>query len=87
MTNKKDQLIDPTTGEVKESSQFQGNEELDRAIREADVHNGGDDLDRKLSPDQEELKTEVDEADKISNVGVEARRTRDDISENPSKDC
>ena len=83
----KHQVIDPSTGEVKDSSQYHGNEELDKSSRESNDTKGGDDLDKKYSSDQEHLKTEVDEADQISNVGVEARRTReDDLSENPSKD-
>lgn len=85
--SKNDKLLDPTSGEIKESSQFAGNEELDKKTRQSEAIKGGDDIDKKLSPDQEELKTEVDEADQISNVGVEARRTReDDLSENPSMD-
>ena len=43
-------------------------------------------LDRKLGPDQENLRSITDEADENSNVGVEARRTRADFSENPSED-
>lgn len=84
--DKKYQLIDPSTGEVRNSGQYEGNDELDKKTRENGDTNGGDDIDRKYSPDQEELKTEVDEADQLSNVGVEARRTREHFSENPSKD-
>lgn len=86
--DKKDQVINPRTGEVCCSSQFEGNKELDKKTRESDSTKGGDDIDKKYSADQEQLKTEVDEADQISNVGVESRRTReDDLSENPSKDA
>ncbi len=84
---KKDKVIDPKTGKVCCSSQYDGNDELDKKTRASETAKGGDDIDKKYSPDQEELKTEVDEADQISNVGVEGRRTReDDLSENPSKD-
>lgn len=83
---KKHQLIDPSTGEVRDSGQYEGNADLDKKARENGDTKGGDDLDKKYSPDQEELKTEVDEADYLSNVGVEARRTREEFSENPSKD-
>ena len=84
---KKDKVIDPKTGKVCCSSQYDGNDELDKKTRASETTKGGDDIDKKYSPDQEELKTEVDEADQISNVGVEGRRTReDDLSENPSKD-
>ena len=86
--DKKYQVIDPSTGEVKDSSQYHGNKESDKVARENEDTKGGDDLDKKYSPDQEELKTDVDEADQVSNVGVESRRTReDDLSENPSKDA
>ena len=85
--NNKDKVIDPKTGKVSSSSQYDGNEILDKKSRESEANKGGDDIDKKYSPDQEALKTEVDEADQISNVGVESRRTReDDLSENPSKD-
>ena len=84
---KKDKVIDPKTGKECCSSQYDGNDELDKKTRASETAKGGDDIDKKYSPDQEELKTEVDEADQISNVGVEGRRTReDDLSENPSKD-
>ena len=85
-SEKKYQVIDPKTGEVRDSGQYDGNNELDKKARESGETDGGDDLDRKYSPDQEELKTEVDEADQLSNVGVEARRSREEFSENPSKD-
>ena len=79
MTDKKEneKIINPETGKEEETSQYDGNDELDKKTRASETAKGGDDIDKKYSPDQEELKTEVDEADQISNVGVEGRRTRE----------
>ena len=71
---------------VTNENQYKGNKELDEEIREKDSNEGGEPLDKKLSSDQENLRTISDEADENSNVGVESRRTRTDLSENPSED-
>ncbi|WP_040349206.1 hypothetical protein [Anaerococcus tetradius] len=71
---------------VNNTNQYRGNSELDKKVRETNKNAGGESLDRKLGPDQENLRSITDEADENSNVGVEARRTRADFSENPSED-
>lgn len=71
---------------VNNTNQYRGNAELDKKVREDNKKAGGESLDRKLGPDQENLRSITDEADENSNVGVEARRTRADFSENPSED-
>lgn len=71
---------------VTNANQYEGDEELDKKIREENKEQGGESLDKKDSADQENLRTISDEADENSNVGAEARRTRADFSENPSKD-
>lgn len=71
---------------VTNANQYRGNDELDKKVREANKKAGGESLDKKLGPDQENLRSITDEADENSNVGVEARRTRADFSENPSED-
>lgn len=71
---------------VTNANQYRGNAELDKKVREANKKAGGESLDKKLGPDQENLRSITDEADENSNVGVEARRTRADFSENPSED-
>ena len=71
---------------VTNDNQYKGNKELDKKVREENKETGGESLDKKLSPDQENLRSISDEADENSNVGVEARRTRADFSENPSED-
>lgn len=48
-------------------------------MRESDKNSGGESLDKKLGPDQENLRSINDEADENSNVGAEARRTRADF--------
>ena len=71
---------------VSNENQYRGNAELDKKVREENKETGGESLDKKLGPDQENLRSISDEADENSNVGAEARRTRSDFSENPSKD-
>ena len=71
---------------ISNDNQYRGNEELDRKNREENKETGGESLDKKLGPDQENLRSISDEADENSNVGAEARRTRADFSENPSED-
>lgn len=71
---------------VTNANQYRGNDELDKKMRESQDVSGGESLDKKHSPDQENLRSISDEADLNSNVGVESRRTRSDFSENPSKD-
>lgn len=71
---------------ITNDNQYRGNEELDEKMRKSKDTSGGESLDKKDSPDQENLRSISDEADVNSNVGVESRRTRSDFSENPSKD-
>ena len=71
---------------VTNANQYRGNAELDKKVRDANKKADGESLDKKLGPDQENLRSITDEADENSNVGVEARRTRADFSENPSED-
>lgn len=71
---------------VTNANQYRGNSELDKKTREENKESGGESLDKKLSPDQENLRSITDEADENSNVGVEGRRTRANFSENPSED-
>ena len=66
--------------------QYKENKELDKEVRDKNLNQGGESFDQKLGPDQENLRSISDEADENSNVGVEARRTRADFSENPSED-
>lgn len=80
MTNKKDKLIDPKTGEVRESSQFAGNENLVNLDDDTTDNQGGD-----YHTDTESRNPHADEADYISGPSAEGRRTRvDDLEENPS---
>lgn len=71
---------------ISNDNQYRGDKELDRKTREIDNADGSESLDKKANADQENLRSISDEADENSNVGVEARRTRSDFSENPSKD-
>ncbi|MDU5503711.1 MAG: elastin-binding protein EbpS [Anaerococcus vaginalis] len=71
---------------ISNDNQYRGDKELDRKTREIDNADGSESLDKKSNADQENLRSISDEADENSNVGVEARRTRSDFSENPSKD-
>ena len=71
---------------ITNENQYRGDKELDKKTREANKSEGGESLDQKDNADQENLRSISDEADSNSNVGVEARRTRSDFSENPSKD-
>ncbi len=71
---------------ITNENQYRGDKELDKKTREANKSEGGESLDKKDNADQENLRSISDEADINSNVGVEARRTRSDFSENPSKD-
>ena len=71
---------------ITNENQYRGDKELDKKTREANKSEGGESLDKKAHADQENLRSISDEADENSNVGVEARRTRSDFSENPSKD-
>ncbi|KWZ99900.1 MAG: elastin-binding protein EbpS [Anaerococcus sp.] len=71
---------------VSNENQYRGDAELDKKTREANKADGSESLDKKAHADQENLRSISDEADENSNVGVEARRTRSDFSENPSKD-
>lgn len=75
-----------TDKKVTNANQYKGDEELDKKVREENKEQGGESLDKKYNADQENLRTISDEADENSNVGVEARRTRSDFSENLSKD-
>lgn len=71
---------------ITNDNQYRGNDELDEKMRKSKDIDGSESLDKKYSPDQENLRSINDEADYNSNVGVESRRTRSDFSENPSKD-
>ena len=71
---------------ISNDNQYRGDKELDRKTREIDNADGSESLDKKANSDQENLRSISDEADENSNVGVEARRTRSDFSENPSED-
>lgn len=71
---------------ITNENQYRGDKELDKKTREANKSEGGESLDKKDNADQENLRSISDEADENSNVGAEARRTRSDFSENPSKD-
>ena len=71
---------------ITNANQYRGDEELDKKAREDSKTTGGESLDQKTHADQESMRTISDEADENSNVGAEARRTRSDFSENPSKD-
>ena len=72
--------------EISNDNQYRGDKELDKKSREANKADGSESLDKKAHADQENLRSISDEADTNSNVGAEARRTRSDFSENPSKD-
>ena len=71
---------------ITNENQYRGDKALDKKTREANKSEGGESLDKKDNADQENLRSISDEADENSNVGAEARRTRSDFSENPSKD-
>lgn len=71
---------------ITNANQYTGDAELDKKAREDKKTSGGESFDEKANADQENLRNISDEADMNSNVGVEARRTRSDFSENPSKD-
>ncbi|WP_040397172.1 hypothetical protein [Anaerococcus senegalensis] len=71
---------------ITNENQYRGDKELDKKTREDNKSEGGESLDKKAHTDQENLRSISDEADENSNVGAEARRTRSDFSENPSKD-
>lgn len=71
---------------ITNENQYRGDKELDKKTREDNKSEGGESLDKKAHADQENLRSISDEADENSNVGAEARRTRSDFSENPSKD-
>lgn len=87
MTEDKKNLIDPETGEVRESSQFKGDKEFDEAAANSEETRGGDDPDNKFTTDTEYRNTDIDEAGYVSGPTAEGRRTRvDEISENPSED-
>ena len=90
MTNNKNEndiIIDPETGEEKQSSQFKGDEELEKAVEDQEETRGGDDPDIKFTTDTEYRNTTIDEAGQVSGPTAEGRRTRvDEISENPSED-
>ncbi|WP_243343030.1 elastin-binding protein EbpS [Anaerococcus sp. AGMB09787] len=71
---------------ISNENQYRGDKELDKELRSKADNSGGETLDKKLSSDQENLRSITDEADENSNVGVESRRTRSEFSENPSED-
>ncbi len=71
---------------ISNDNQYRGDKELDKKLREENKADGSESLDKKHTADQENLRSITDEADTNSNVGAEARRTRSDFSENPSKD-
>ena len=71
---------------ISNENQYRGDKDLDKKSRETNKSDGSESLDKKDNADQENLRSISDEADTNSNVGAEARRTRSDFSENPSKD-
>lgn len=71
---------------ISNENQYRGDKDLDKKSRETNKSDGSESLDKKHNADQENLRSISDEADTNSNVGAEARRTRSDFSENPSKD-
>lgn len=80
-------IIDPETGEVAKSSQFEGDKSLEDAANNLEETEGGNDPDVKYHTDTEYRNTDVDEAGYVSGPTAEGRRTRvDDLSENPSED-
>ena len=79
----KDKIFDPESKEVKDSSQFAGNEELDEATRNS---SDADATDYHYGTDTEARNPQIDEADEVSAPSAEGRRTREKISENPSKE-
>ena len=87
MTEDKKDIIDPETGEIKESSEYEGDEQLEEVANNLNETEGGDDPDVKYNADTENRNTTVDEAGYVSGPTAEGRRTRiDEISENPSED-
>ena len=83
----KDTIIDPQTGKESEASQFEGDKNLEKNVKNNKETNGGDDPDVKFTTDTEYRNTPIDEAGQVSAPSAEGRRTRvDEISENPSED-
>ena len=80
-------IIDPQTRKEAEASQFEGDKNLEKNVKNNKETNGGDDPDVKFTTDTEYRNTTIDEAGQVSAPSAEGRRTRgDEISENPSED-
>lgn len=80
-------IEDLETGKVEESSQYEGDEELEEVANNLDETDRSDDSDVKYNTDTEYRNTDVDEAGYVSGPTAEGRRTRvDELSENPSED-
>ncbi len=87
MTEDKKDILDPETGEEKESSQFEGDESLEEVANNLEETEGEHDPDAKFITDTEERNPHSDEADAVSGPTAEGRRTRvDDLPENPSEE-
>lgn len=71
---------------ISNDNQYTGDKELEDKVKKETDPSGSETVDESHSSDTENRKGNVDEADVNSNAGPEARRTRADFSENPSKD-
>lgn len=71
---------------ISNDNQYTGDKELEDKVKKETDPSGSETVDESHSSDTENRKGNVDEADFNSNAGPEARRTRSDFSENPSKD-
>ncbi|WP_394011534.1 hypothetical protein [Anaerococcus cruorum] len=81
------EIEDLETGKVEESSQYEGDEELEDVANNLDETNRSNDPDVKYNTDTEYRNTDVDEAGYVSGPTAEGRRTRvDELPENPSED-
>lgn len=79
-------IEDLETGKVKESSQYEGDEELEEVANNLEETDRSNDPDVKYNTDTEYRNTDVDEAGYVSGPTAEGRRTRvDELSENPSE--
>ena len=90
MTDRKenDKIIDPETGKEEKTSQFEGNESLEKEVKSSDQSLNFEDPDVKYSTDTEYRNNTIDEAGQVSAPSAEGRRTRvDELSENPSEEA
>ena len=89
MTDKKEneKIIDPESGKEERTSQFEGDECIEKKVNDDKATEGGDDPDVKFTTDTEYRNTAIDDAGEVSAPSAEGRRTRvDELAENPSEE-